>query len=130
MIVINKNIIIINLILSSSSSNMTFTSLPSILMFPCSSEYSQEATLYPSCIPTMCGVITRNQFIPGHTTHSLLAEIVSLTRDQHQVFTAMDLHTHTMVRDGVTSKMEEGADHKLRQLLVPVVDKVEMLVKE
>ena len=121
---ISLKIIIIFISRSSSST------LPPMMYYPCSQEYSQENILYPSCIPAMCGVVTRHQFIPPALAQSLMAEILSLTSHLHQVFTAMDLHTHTIIREGVMHKMEDGEDVNLMQMLVPVVDKVGMLVKK
>ena len=111
-------------------SRLSSSTLPPMMYYPCSKEYSQENILYPSCIPAMCGVVTRYQFLPPALAQSLMAEILSLTSHQHKVFTAMDLHTHTMVRDGVTHNMDDKEDVNLIQMLAPVVDKVGMLVKK
>ena len=111
-------------------SSLSTPTLPHVLHYSCSKEYSLESILYPSCIPAMCGVVTRQQFIPSAMVESMMVEIHSLTGHQHKVFTAMDLHTHTMVREGITHKIENMEDYKLTQLLAPVVDKVEMLVRD
>ena len=104
------SVIILTIIFTSSLSTVTLH-LPPVLHYPCSKEYSQESILYPSCIPAMCGVVTRPQFIPSAMVESMMVEIHSLTSHQHKVFTAMDLHSDTMVSEGVTHKIEEGGDY-------------------
>ena len=119
-------VINLNLVFISSIS----TTSPQTLHYPCSKEYSLESILYHSCIPAMCGMVTREEFLSQNMADNLMTEVHSLVNNKHKVFTAMDLHTHTMVREGVTEKMEDGRDSKLCEMLSPLIENVRMLVKK
>merc|ERR1712032_1540104 len=98
-------------------------------IFPCSSEYRRESTLYPSCIPSTCGAWQYQLQVPMRLVTLALQLCTNEDSGDHPVFCSLDLASSLKVADGMVIKVAVEQLVEARAIVREVAENILQLIE-